>query len=58
MFKFYVKVFYVIGKALTGELPCSCDRSCFAAFLISSEKLMSPEDNQLFTFVAVNIKCY
>ena len=26
---FYVKVFYVMGKALSGELSCSCDRSCF-----------------------------
>ena len=27
--KFYVKVFYVMGKALSGELSCPCDRSCF-----------------------------
>ena len=26
--KFNVKVFYVMGKALSGELPCPCDRSC------------------------------
>ena len=26
--KFYVKVFYVMGKALSGELSCPCDRSC------------------------------
>ena len=25
---FYVKVFYVMGKALTVELSCPCDRSC------------------------------
>ena len=25
---FYVKVFYLMGKALTGELSCPCDRSC------------------------------
>ena len=25
---FYVKVFYVMGKALSGELSCPCDRSC------------------------------
>ena len=25
---FYVKVFYVTGKALSGELSCPCDRSC------------------------------
>ena len=25
---FYVEVFYVMGKALSGELSCPCDRSC------------------------------
>ena len=29
MLKLYVKVFYVMGKALSGELSCPCDRSCF-----------------------------
>ena len=24
-----VKVFYVMGKVLSGELSCPCDRSCF-----------------------------
>ena len=28
MLKFYVKVFYVMGKVLSGELSCPCDRSC------------------------------
>ena len=28
-YSFYVKVFYVMGKALTGELSCPCDRSCW-----------------------------
>ena len=28
MLKFYVKDFFVMGKALSGELPCPCDRSC------------------------------
>ena len=27
--KFNVKVFYVMGKALSGELSCPCDRSCY-----------------------------
>ena len=27
--KFNVKDFYVMGKALSGELSCPCDRSCF-----------------------------
>ena len=26
--KFNVKGFYVMGKALSGELSCPCDRSC------------------------------
>ena len=29
MLKFYIKVFYVMGKALSGELSCPCDRSCY-----------------------------
>ena len=29
MLSFYVKVFYVMGKALSGELSCPCDRSCY-----------------------------
>ena len=29
-YSFYVKVFYVMGKALSGELSCPCDRSCFS----------------------------
>ena len=28
MLKLYVKVFYVMGKALTGQVSCPCDRSC------------------------------
>ena len=27
--KFSVKDFYLMGKALSGELSCPCDRSCF-----------------------------
>ena len=29
--KFNVKVFYVMGKALSGELSCPCDRSCLGS---------------------------
>ena len=29
MLKFYVKVFYVMGKALSGELSCPSGRSCY-----------------------------
>ena len=28
---FYVEVFYVVGKALSGEQSCFCDRSCWLA---------------------------
>ena len=33
--KFSLKVFYVMGKALSGELSCPCDKSCLilASFL-------------------------
>ena len=31
--KFNVKVFYVMGKVLSGELSCPCDRSCSSIFL-------------------------
>ena len=27
-YSFYVNVFYVMGKALSGELSCPCGRSC------------------------------
>ena len=29
--KFNVKVFYVLVKALSGELSCPCDRSCIVS---------------------------
>ena len=30
--KFNIKVFYVMGKALSGELSCPCDRSCYDSY--------------------------
>ena len=33
--KFNVKVFYVMGKALSGELSCPCDRSCEGDYLFT-----------------------
>ena len=38
--KFNVKVFYVMGKVMSGELSCPCDRSCFlyAVFHIDFSK--------------------
>ena len=38
MLKFYVKVFYVMGKALSGELSCPCVRSCFLLQSTAAEK--------------------
>ena len=29
---FTLKFFYVMGMALSGELSCPCDRSCFSSF--------------------------
>ena len=34
---FYVKVFYVMAKALSGELSCPCDRSCFNTAVLLEE---------------------
>ena len=34
MLKFYVKVFYVMGKVLTGKLSCPYDRSCLLLDLV------------------------
>ena len=34
--KFNVKVFYVMGKALSGELSCPCDRSCLLKQLVTT----------------------
>ena len=34
---FYVKVFYVIGKALSGKLSCPCDRTCSCQRFIEDE---------------------
>ena len=38
--KFNVKVFYVMGKALSGELSCACDRSCFNKNIVIFQILM------------------
>ena len=32
MLSFHVKVFYVMGEALSGELSCPCDRSCYQSY--------------------------
>ena len=36
--KFNVKVFYVMGKALSSKLSCPCDRSCLARCTNVQEK--------------------
>ena len=38
MLKFYVKVFYVMGKALSGKLSWPCDRSCLALSLSTAAR--------------------
>ena len=37
---FEVKVFYVMGKALSGELPCPCDRSCFSGSTLRGKNFL------------------
>ena len=49
MLKFFVKVFYVMGKALSGELSCPCDRPCFYFFLFNKRHVL---------FVIPYIFCY
>ena len=39
MLKFNVKVFYVMGKALSGELSCPCDRSFFFIIIIITVRI-------------------
>ena len=36
MLKFYAKVFYVMGKALSGKLFCPCDRSCLTLYFVTT----------------------
>ena len=38
---FYIKGFYVMGKALSGELSCPCDRSCFFDALMVKARVSS-----------------
>ena len=39
--KFNVKVFYVMGKALSGELSCPCDRSLISTVIIKMLHILS-----------------
>ena len=47
MLKFYVKVFYVMGKALSGELSCPCDRSCYYGVIICLYVVMFFLENKI-----------
>ena len=47
MLKFYVKVFNVMGKALSGELSWPCDWSCFSFFFSSKPYVVNPHLNRL-----------
>ena len=42
MLKFYVEVYYVMGKALSGELSCPCDRPCCYSVCVSFSLFMGP----------------
>ena len=56
MLSFYIKVFYVMGKALSGELSCPCDRSCYTKSLqsYSRNKRMKRVMFRLVTLGAYN----
>ena len=56
MLKFYVKVFYVMGKALSGELSCPCDRSCLIK-LREGDFKMSKQDIKLIMHLNKIISC-
>ena len=43
-YSFYVKVFYVIGKALSGKLSCPCDRSCLFSAKLENGKSFSTSE--------------
>ena len=38
---FYFEVFYVMGKVLSGELSCPCDRSCWNMNLYTLKIMIS-----------------
>ena len=59
MLKFYVKVFYVMGKALSGELSCPCVRSCLNMEVCCVILLKSPQrgdSNEYTQYIVFNIK--
>ena len=52
--KFNVKVFYVMGKALSGKLSCPCDRSC--SYESSLPWIVTKTHNAIFCDVIVELK--
>ena len=48
---FYVKVFYVMGKALSGELSCPCDRTCLVLEYLRTPK--NYQSSRIFTSIYV-----
>ena len=52
MLKFYIKVFYVMGNALTGGLSCPCDRYCF--YLLPSNTFIF-HSNMTLTFFPLSV---
>ena len=57
LLKFYVKVFYVMGKARSDELSCPCDRSCFSYFSTKTY-IVTPHYNRLAETVVIRIPHY
>ena len=47
---FNVKVFYVMGKALSGELSCPCERSCYMMDKVLLGELQVHEHIYSFNF--------
>ena len=46
---FYIKVFHVMGKALSDELSCPCDRSC--SYFLSKPYVVTPHLYHLLEMV-------
>ena len=53
--KFNVKVFYVMGKALSGKLSCPCDRSCYFYHLSIVSLSVCESINETFYFLNLQI---
>ena len=60
MLKFYVKVFYVMGKVLSGELSCPCDRSSCLNTSHCMVRQRGPKDQHFgeCSVINLNFMCY